>query len=402
MSASRLTVAGGCLLGGLALPCPAPAARAGNVGRSIYLRGVLGSGAPLGAPGGAGVVPTGREAACVTCHRGGGLGSVKGSLSTPPVTGEYLFHTRAHDASEPVLPYVESLHGNRDPYTDATLARAIREGLDSQGRPLNYLMPRFALGDEDMAALVEYLKTLSVRQVPGVTDTVLHFATISTPDADPLKRRGMLDVLEQFFVQKNLFPLKPSPRMLTSGKTQYSKSMYMANRHWQLHVWELTGPAASWRAQLDKHLAAEPVYAVLSGLAGSNWAPVHEFCEQNAVPCLFPNVEVPVVAERDFYSLYFSKGVLLESDLIARAILGSDDRPAAGAVEQGYRAGDSGEAAAKALAAQLKGHGVKVHSTVLAAGAQTHGVTSALRTAARRKDARGQALVLWLRPSGTV
>ena len=399
MSAWRLALAGACLLVGPALAGPATAVPADSVGRSIYLRGVLGSGAPLEGTREAGVVTTGADAACVNCHQRSGLGSVEGSLSIPPVRGEYLFHSRAQDASEPALPYVESLHGNRDPYTDATLARAIREGLDSQGRPLSYLMPRFALSDEDMAALVEYLKTLSVRQVPGVTDTVLHFATIVTPDADPLKRRGMLDVLEQYFVQKNLAPLKPSPRMLTSGKTQYSKSMYMANRHWQLHVWELTGPAASWRAQLDKHLAAEPVYAVLSGLAGSNWAPVHEFCEQNAIPCLFPNVEVPVIAERDFYSLYFSKGVLLEAQLIARTILGPDNHPAAGAVEQVYRAGDSGEPAAEALVAQLKGHGVTVHSTVLAPRAQGHGVTAALRTAALRKDARGQALVLWLRPA---
>jgi len=115
------------------------------------------------------------------------------------------------------------------------------------------------------------------------------------------------------------------------------------------------------------------VYAVLSGLAGSNWAPVHEFCEQSAIPCLFPNVEVPVIAERDFYPMYFSKGVLLEAQLIARTILGADNHPAAGAVEQVYRAGDSGEPAAEALAAQLKGHGVTVHSTVLAAGAQGTG-----------------------------
>jgi mono/diheme cytochrome c family protein len=398
MSAWRLALAA-CVLAGLALPGHAHAATADSVGRSIYLRGVLGSGAPLEGTREAGVVTTGADAACVNCHQRSGFGSVEGGLSIPPVVGEYLFHSRAQDPSEPVLPHVESLHGNRDPYTDATLARAIREGLDSQGRPLSYLMPRFALSDEDMAAVVEYLKRLSVRRVPGVTDTVLHFATIVTPDADPLKRRGMLDVLEQFFVQKNLFPLKPSPRMLTSGKTQYSKSMYMANRHWQLHVWELTGPAASWRAQLDKHLAAEPVYAVLSGLAGSNWAPVHEFCEQSAIPCLFPNVEVPVIAERDFYPMYFSKGVLLEAQLIARTILGADNHPAAGAVEQVYRAGDSGEPAAEALAAQLKGHGVTVHSTVLAAGAQGHGVTAALRRAALRKDARGRALVLWLRPA---
>src|ERR1700687_4895099 len=316
MSAWRLALAGACLLVGPALAGPATAVPADSVGRSISLRGVLGSGAPLEGTREAGVVTTGVDAACVNCHQRSGLGSVEGSVSIPPVTGEYLFHSRAQNASEPSLPYVESLHGNRDPYTDATLARAIREGLDSLGRPLSYLMPRYALSDEDMAALIDLLKRLSVRRVPGVTDTVLHFATIITPDADPLKRRGMLDVLEQYFVQKNLFPLKPSPRMWTSAKTQYSKSMYMANRHWQLHVWELTGPAASWRAQLDKHLAAEPAYAVLSGLAGSNWAPVHEFCEQNAIPCLFPNVEVTVIAERDFYSLYFSKGVLLEAQLI--------------------------------------------------------------------------------------
>jgi hypothetical protein len=105
------------------------------------------------------------------------------------------------------------------------------------------------------------------------------------------------------------------------------------------------------------------VYALLSGIGGSNWAPVHEFCEQQAVPCLFPNVEVPVVAERDFYPVYFSRGVLLEADLIARAVLGSAGPPDAGGVEQVYRAGDSGEAAAEALRTMLQEHGVAVHGT---------------------------------------
>jgi hypothetical protein len=398
MSTGRSAVAGACLLTGLGLSGPALAASGDAVGRSIYLSGVLGSGAPLEATRDAGVVTTGADAACVSCHQRSGLGMVEGSLSIPPITGDYLFHSRAQDGSQPVLPYVESLHGNRDPYSDATLARAIREGVDSHGRPLSYLMPRYALGDDDMGALIQYLKKLHVRHVRGVTDTVLHFATIVTPDADPVKRRGMLDVLQHFFVQKNQSPLKPSPRMLTSGKTQYSKSMYMANRRWQLHVWELTGPADRWRAQLDKHLAAEPVYAVLSGLGGSNWAPVHEFCEQNAIPCLFPNVEVPVIAEQDFYSMYFSKGVLLEAQLIARAILGADHHTAGRTVEQIYRAGDSGESAAEALAAQLEARGVPVHSTVLAARARSDTVKATLRAAARRKAGRGQAIVLWLRP----
>jgi hypothetical protein len=360
-----------------------------DVGRSIYLRGILGSGARLEGTRADGAVTTGADAACLNCHQRSGLGSVEGTVSIPPITGEYLFHPLTGDASEPVLPYVESLHGNRAPYDETTLARAIREGVDSQGRPLGYLMPRYALGEDDMSALVAYLKSLSATRVPGVTDTVLHFATIVTPDADPVKRRGMLDVLESYFERKNQFPLKPSPRMLTSGRTQFSKSMYMANRHWQLHVWELTGPARTWRAQLERLLSAQPVYAVLSGLGGSNWAPVHEFCEANAVPCLFPNVEVPVVADRDFYALYFSKGVLLEAQLIARTLL--EEHPPR-AVEQVYRKGDSGEAAAAALAAQLEGRGIAVHSTVLPASG--HRVAAALR-----KVARGEPLVLWLRPA---
>src|ERR1700739_2174075 len=205
----------------------------------------------------------------------------------------------------------------RHPDTEARLARAIREGIDSEGRPLSYLMPRFEINDADMASLIDYLKTLDPPRVPGVTDTTLHFATIFTPDADPVKRSGVLDVMQKYFAERNSRQMVPSRRLVASGKTQYSRTMFMVHRQWQLHVWDLTGPPATWEAQLKQHLAKEPVLAVISGLGGSNWAPVHGFCEQEALPCLFPNVEVPVVAHDDFYDLYFSKGVLLEAQLIA-------------------------------------------------------------------------------------
>jgi hypothetical protein len=203
----------------------------------------------------------------------------------------------------------------------------------------------------------------------------------------------VLDVLEHYVAEKNSFPFRPSPPMRTSGKTAYSKSMYLAHRHWQLHVWDLTGPAATWAAQLEKHLAEEPVYAVLSGLGGSNWAPVHEFCEHHALPCLFPNVEVPVVADHDFYSLYFSKGVLLEAQLIARAIVAGNAHPGQVAVQQIYRAGDSGEPAA-ALAAELKERGFTVSNESLPARAPKRALTAAVS-----HGAASQILVLWLRPA---
>ena len=364
-------------------------------GESIYMHGMLGSGEPLvGIREADGLNLQGADAACVKCHRHSGLGSAEGFVTMPPITGEYLFHSRGGKTDQHALAFVESVHGNRDPYTDATLARAIREGIDSEGRTLSRLMPRFAMPDADIDALKTYLKSLDRATVPGVSDTLIHFATIITPDADPVKRAGMLDVMQHYFTDKNSFPFPPSPPMRASGKTMFSKSMYMANRRWQLHVWQLKGAPSTWTTQLQVFLAAEPVMAVISGLAGSNWAPVHDFCEHQHLPCLFPNVEVPDADAGDFYSVYFSKGVLLEADLIAKAIADATESRPGKTVQQIYRAGDSGEAAAHELTLDLKKEGIAVRDHILPADKVGAGVSSALRSAAS-----ADTVVLWLRPS---
>jgi hypothetical protein len=374
---------------------PSPAS---SQGQAIYRKGLLASGAALvGKRQADGLQVRGAQAACVNCHQRSGLGTTEGRSRIPPVTGRYLFRPRATNDDRSDLPYVEGMRADRDPYSERTLARAIREGVDSEGKALSYLMPRFSLGDADMGALISYLKSMDPARLPGVTDTVLHFATIITPDADPVARDGMLKVIEQYFKDKNdkAFLIGPSARMHPSGKTMYSKSMFMVPRRWQLHVWTLEGDASTWRAQLEKHMADEPVLAVVSGLGGSNWEPVHRFCEREAVPCLFPNVDVPVDDKDAFYSLYFSKGVLLEADLIARRFAsagGSASRVRN--VVQVYRAGDVGAVAASALQAQLKSHGVRVTGRAIPAGAGPQAAADALREAGNP-----DALVLWLRPS---
>jgi cytochrome c553 len=383
-----------CWLLGLGA-APILAAEPKAAGEAIYLRGVLSSGAPLEATradsnGGT----QGAAAACVKCHRRSGLGMKEGSVLIPPVTGQFLFHSLHAKSDELQLPYVQNARTNREGYTDATLARVIRQGIDSDGKTLGYLMPHYDLSDGDMAALIAYLKSLDRGSIPGVTDKVLHFATIITPDADPVKRGGMLDVMEHYFADKNTFPFPPSPPMRSSGHTLYSKSMYMAQRHWQLHVWQLSGPAATWAKQLEKDFAAEPVMAAVSGLGGSNWAPVHQFCERAHLPCLFPNTEVPVVADRDFYTLYFSRGVLLEADLIADRIRTPADGHAVTSVLQFYRAGDSGEVAARVLAEALKPRGIAVRSQVLTGRSEDVRLAGAMH-AANVAD----TLVLWLRPA---
>ena len=350
-----LRAAGLCVLGALLVSvasahgvAPSLAPRAGE---AIYRDGRLPSGLPLTALREPDMRLTGAAAACSNCHRRSGLGEIEGHLRIPPISGAYLFHPRSHSRDDLDIPYVEGMHFDRDPYTAATLARAIRAGLGADDKPLNYLMPHYSLDDADMAALIDYLKSLSPSKVPGVDGAVVHFATIVTPDADPVKRQAMFSVLEQYFADQNSFALRANPR----ARAPNLKSM--AKRRWQLHVWELSGEASTWAEQLQRWRAREPVYAVLAGLGGKDWGPVHRFCESAALPCIFPNVEVPVVAEHDFYSLYYSRGVLLEADLLAQQLTATQ---ATGAVHvvQVFRTGDVGAAAAMALHDALAAAGI--------------------------------------------
>jgi len=152
----------------------------------------------------------------------------------------------------------------------------------------------------------------------------------------------------------------------------------------------LKGAPATWEAQLQERLAADPVFAVISGLGGAHWEPVQRFCEKAALPCLFPNVEAPAGHDSDFYTVYFSRGVLLEAELIARELADAGTRPRQ--IVQVYRSGDVGEAAARALQATQADSAVPIVNRPVGAHAAAE-LATAVR-GARPED----ALVLWLRP----
>jgi hypothetical protein len=370
------------------------AAPDGKKGESIYRQGVLPAGTELQGAREAGVSVKGMAAACINCHRSSGLGTKEGRIVVPPIIGKYLFRPHSTNVKDMSLPHVPGFQSTREPYTDVTLAQAIRQGLAPNGRELSYLMPRYQLDDASMSALIDYLKGLNAAAVPGVTDDTLHFATIITPDSDPIQRKGMLDVMERFFADKNAFIRGGQRPMQASREIEYRVS-----RRWQLHVWQLTGEPHEWEQQLRMKLTAEPVFAVISGLGAHTWAPVHRFCQAAKLPCLLPNVELPVVAEGDFYPVYFSRGVLLEADLMARALtdataVGSDRAPPRRLV-QIYRQGDVGESAATALAGSVAAAGVIIDSRPLRMVATDRkDVEQAMRDLSS-----GDALVLWLRPA---
>jgi hypothetical protein len=348
--------------------------------QALFRNGILPSGTPLKGTreGGAGVA--GKNAACASCHRRSGLGMSEGRIVTPSITGHYLF-----DPGERPVPEGESSPPaaaaySRIRYTDATLARAIRNGVGPTGKPLSPLMPRFALDDATMSLLIGYLRTLSSTAAPGVETDTLHFATIVTPDADPERARAMLEVLNDFFDNKDAYYRGKAPPLRASRRIHYR-----VLRRWQLHVWTLTGAPDTWVAQLQAKLLAEPVMAVVSGISGRTWAPVQRFCEQEQLPCLLPNVDLPVAHDGDFYSVYFSAGVLLEAKLLAARLPAGTQH-----VVQVYREDDIGAAAAQSFPAA---GGIRVDNYPLKVGADAAQLAAALAHATA-----GDALILWLRP----
>ena len=245
-------------------------------GEILYREGKIASGAPVTGGRESGGSISGAVAACVNCHRPSGLGMAEGQIVIPPITARYLFSSGVLITSAEEGPRPQPTRTGRPAYTDATLARAIRDGIGPDERKLNFLMPRFQLEDATMESLIAYLKTLSKGPVPGVTDDTLHFATIITPDADPVKLEGMLSVIKHFFATQKRFYRGDTPPLLSSWRI-----MYRVQRMWELHIWKLTGAQETWQDQLRNRLREEPVFAVISGLGGKSWEPIHRFCRKN-------------------------------------------------------------------------------------------------------------------------
>ena len=387
-----LAVALAALLTGTAAAAEATAATASarSAGAALYFDGVLPGGRPvIGAhmrlPG-----LRGADAACVRCHRRSGLGSAEGSYSIPPIASRYLMQPREESRLGADGPIAPGYHVGRGAYDDATLARAIREGIVPGGGRLNELMPHYDLDERTMRSLLAHLKTLGSVPAPGVTPDTLHFVTIITPDADPIARQAMLDVLTGYFAAP--IPMAGAPRKMQHERRKIG--FRTGGRHWALHVWQLQGSPGTWERQLQQRLAAEPVFAVLSGLGGRDWSPVHRFCERERVPCLLPNVALPVVDEDDFYPLYFSRGVLLEAQLAAHWLMTERSATTVRRVIQVYRRDDIGAAAAASLRALLVKQGIAVEDHALHPGADRE----AWRRAALDAGA-SDALVLWARPA---
>lgn len=310
-------------------PAPATAAPAAgsthdiDAGERLYRQGIRPDGSPLQATRAqVGGVVAGQAAACVACHRRSAMGMQEGRLLAPPVAGAILFKPGApmrptrpataggtrRAASAAAQAREPARHLARAAYDVASLTRALRVGVDPSGRPLGALMPRYALDQAEVAQLAAYLNQLDPRHASGLDDPgLIHLATVITPDAPARRRTIVVETLQH-----------------------WADAVTLRGRRVRLQVWQLEGAASTWRAQLERLQARQPVYAVVSGAGRADWRPVHDFCEASRLPCILPLVDlVPGAADdpatssvvEPYFSLYFSAGVDAEAQLAARYLL---------------------------------------------------------------------------------
>jgi hypothetical protein len=319
-----------------------------KLGERLYRDGILPSGDPVMAFVKGDLPVSGTAFSCVSCHMRSGLGSVEGGVFTPPTNGALLFkpfRVLFKGLEQKYFPFPD----RRPAYNEASLAEAIRSGESPAGGSLNDVMPRYLLEDEDMAVLITYLKSLSDQFSPGVSDTALRFASIISEDVSPEDRAAMLAPLLQYINIKNgqaSAYLKPSGRKSRLMSENMLVSKELSTRTMSLSLWILKGPPETWRTQLDDYYRKEPVFAFLGGIAGSEWHVIHQFSEENRVPCLFPQTDFPVISATDWYTLYPSRGFFQEGETAARYLNNRDDIAADSRIVQIVRDSREGRALA--------------------------------------------------------
>ncbi len=300
---------------------PLPQAEIMRLGERMYREGILPSGTPMPAFIRGDIEVDSRSFSCSSCHLRAGLGSFEGGVVTPPTTGNKLYKPYRRppslgDKSDQAGRFIYAKTVlERPAYTRESLATAMRFGTDPSGQTFNDVMPRYPLSDHDMYILISYLEELSSKPSPGANSGEFKFATIISDDVNQEDRQTLLMPLEKFIAQKNQ-QMGMYNDFIKFGYTP-TADMQFAFRKASLDIWELRGPPETWKEQLTTYQNNNPVFAVLGGISNLDWRPIHDFCEAERLPCLFPITDFPVVSETGWYTYYFNKGYAQEGEAVA-------------------------------------------------------------------------------------
>lgn len=122
-------------------------------GEQIYFTATSQRGTPITSDMGMGMMGGGMMTSA-SCHgpdgRGGRVQMMMHVFETPDIRYQTLTAEEMENEEEEAHP----------PYTDEDIRRAITQGIEPNGEPLDWPMPRWTISDKDLDDLLEFLKTL--------------------------------------------------------------------------------------------------------------------------------------------------------------------------------------------------------------------------------------------------
>jgi ABC-type branched-subunit amino acid transport system substrate-binding protein len=148
----------------------APLTEQERIGRQIYREGVGTSKVPIqalvgpqGTPVAASTLP------CANCHGEDGLGRPEGAVKPSNITWRELTKPYGHQHD----------HGREHKaFTEQSFAEVLTYGKDPNGNKLDPTMPRYVMSNDDLAALVAYIKRIEDDLDPGVSPQTLRIGTL--------------------------------------------------------------------------------------------------------------------------------------------------------------------------------------------------------------------------------
>jgi ABC-type branched-subunit amino acid transport system substrate-binding protein len=261
-------------------------------GADIFHKGTSPAGAPIVAEvGGSDIRLPGSALPCASCHGPDGLGRPEGGIEPVPLTWDHL-----------TKPYGHRHAGGREhpAFTAASLRAAIAHGTDPAGNRLNPAMPRFRMSEDDLDALIAYLKHLGGEAVPGVTGTEITLGVL-LPGDGPLAAAG-----------------SAAAALMAAYADEINARQGIYGRSLVLRLERLQGgdPAAAVAA-VDR-LVEAPVLAVIAAIPPALQPAVAERVEADAVPVfhLWPPAAEEIPDQRR-YSFYLLAGLRQEAEGLA-------------------------------------------------------------------------------------
>lgn len=330
-----------CSLGVACLPAVAAESQltpSEQRGKVIFSTGESTSGAPISALVGGSTTPLpGSLLPCSGCHGADGYGRPEGGVDPPNITWASLTAPRGHDHD----------FGRKHPaFDEASVAAAVRDGLDPAGNSLDMAMPRYSMSDADMRDLVAYLGNIDSDLDPGITeDTVTVASLLPTEDEQTPVGQAMRRIMDAVFADVN------EKGGIHGRRIEFHASGYA--RDPQTTIW-----------QLRDLLEQGSVFALVGGYAAGLERELASIAEDLELPVIGPYTSLPRSGDTgERHTFYLTSGFIEQTRVLMRYALGAAKEGKA-RISIVYPAGALAEAAIDAAETQLGSLGADAPATI--------------------------------------